>query len=204
MITKRNTNASIAYLLWQHKCHIIGVDVKPGRNVDVVMKQPYRLPLRRNCADVTILARHSKKIYRSSGYLSSNSPGFLRPGGYPFLTLSSRGHVHDVYDCWRHYPDCIRALGAFSGLAVIEARTDFPPAVAGRRHHDYGQVGHSMSYWGDTVVLRKPAGRRSIAMMAARGTLRWWANRIGDLDEAAPVGAKRQASPAVLAASTLP
>jgi hypothetical protein len=62
-----------------------------------------------------------------------------------------------------------------------------------------------MSYWGDTVgVFRKPAGRRSIAMMAARGTLRWWANRVGDLDEAAPVGAKRQASPAVLSASTLP
>jgi hypothetical protein len=74
-----------------------------------------------------------------------------------------------------------------------------------RRHHDYRQVGHPMSYWGDTVgVFRKPAGRRSIAMMAACGTLRWWANRVGDLDEAAPVGAKRQASPAVLSASTLP
>jgi hypothetical protein len=74
-----------------------------------------------------------------------------------------------------------------------------------RRHHDYRQVGHPQSYWGDTVgVFRKPAGRRSIAMMAACGALRWWANRVGDLDEAAPVGAKRQASPAVLSASTLP
>jgi SAM-dependent methyltransferase len=191
-------------LLRQHKCHIIGVDVKPGRNVDVVMKQPYRLPFRRNSADVII-----------SGQAFEHIPFFwvsflelariLRPGGYLFLTVPSRGHVHDVYDCWRYYPDGIRALGAFSGLAVLEARTDFPPAVAGRRHHDYRQVGHAMSYWGDTVgVFRKPAGRRSIPMMAARWTLRWWANRIGDLDEAAPVGANRQASPAALSASTLP
>lgn len=77
------------------------------------------------------------------------------------------------------------------------------------KRNTYASIGlrrdEEMSYWGDTVgVFRKPAGRRSIAMMAARGTLRWWANRIGDLDEAAPVGAKRQASPAVLSASTLP
>ena len=112
----------------------------------MVMKQPYRLPLRRNSADVIISGQAFEHIYRS-----------------------------------------------FLELARI------------RRHHDYRQVGHPMSYWGDTVgVFRKPAGRRSIAMMAACGTLRWWANRVGDLDEAAPVGAKRQASPAVLSASTLP
>jgi hypothetical protein len=136
-------------LLRQHKCHIIGVDLKPGRNVDVVMKQPYRLPLRRNGADVIISGQAFEHI--------------------PFFWVS------------------------FLELARI------------RRHHDYRQVGHSMSYWGDTVgVFRKPPGRRSIAMMAACGTLRWWANRIGNLDEAAPVGAQRQASPAVLSASTLP
>jgi hypothetical protein len=62
-------------LLRQHKCHIIGVDLKPGRNVDVVMKQPYRLPLRRNGVDVIISGQAFEHTYRSSGYLSSNSPG---------------------------------------------------------------------------------------------------------------------------------
>ena len=49
-------------LLRQHKCHIIGVDLKPGRNVDVVMKQPYRLPLRRNSADVIISGQAHEHI----------------------------------------------------------------------------------------------------------------------------------------------
>jgi hypothetical protein len=55
----------------QHKCHIIGVDLKPGRNVDVVMKQP----LRRNGVDVIISGQAFEHTYRSSGCLSSNSPG---------------------------------------------------------------------------------------------------------------------------------
>ena len=172
-------------LLGAHKCRITGVDIKPGRNVDVVMPKPYSIPLARNSTDVIF-----------SGQAFEHIPFFwvsilelariLRPGGYLFMTVPSRGHVHDVYDCWRYYPDGMRALAAFSGLEIIEARTDFPPTLAGQRRHDYQQVGRTTSYWGDTVgVFRKPPGRIPLSKTMIRGILRWQANRLGDLGDVA-------------------
>lgn len=175
-------------LLHGHDCRIMGVDVKPGRNVDRVMTKPYRVPLPRNSADVIF-----------SGQVFEHIPFFwasilelarvLRPGGHLFLTVPSRGHVHDVKDCWRFYSDSMNALAVFSGLEVIEARTDFPPTIEGRRHHDYGQIDMSASYWGDTVgVLRKPVGRQPLSISVVRVVLRWWANRLGDLSRSGPTG----------------
>jgi hypothetical protein len=168
-------------LLREHACHITGVDIKPGRNVDVVMTKPYKVPLRRNSADIIF-----------SGQVFEHVPFFwasflelarvLRPGGYLFITVPSRGHVHDVHDCWRFYPDGMRALAAFSGLEVIETRTDFPPTIEGGRRHDFGQIRGSTNYWGDTVgVFRKPAGRQALSISITRGIVRWWANRVGGI-----------------------
>ncbi|MBA2455627.1 MAG: methyltransferase type 11, partial [Nocardioidaceae bacterium] len=41
-------------LLRDHDCQIVGVDVVDGKNVDVVMKKPYLLPLRSNSVDVVV------------------------------------------------------------------------------------------------------------------------------------------------------
>ena len=40
----------------------------------------------------------------------------LKPGGYFFMTVPSRGHVHSDYDCWRYYPHGLRAIAAFTGV----------------------------------------------------------------------------------------
>ncbi|MGH8823988.1 MAG: methyltransferase domain-containing protein [Jiangellaceae bacterium] len=176
-------------LFRQHTCTVTGVDIKPGRNVDLVMKKPYQIPLRRHSADVVM-----------SGQTFEHIPFFwvsilelariLRPGGYLFITVPSRGHVHDVNDCWRFYPDGMRALAAFSGLEVVEARTDFPPKLAGGRRHDYGRIDTTTSYWGDTVgVFRKRVGRQPLPSWVTRSVLRWWTNRLGDLG---PVGSPKQ------------
>ena len=39
-------------LLSEYDCEITGVDIRAGRNVDVVMSLPYRIPLAGNSADV--------------------------------------------------------------------------------------------------------------------------------------------------------
>jgi SAM-dependent methyltransferase len=64
------------------------------------MKKPYQIPLRRHSVDVVV-----------SGQTFEHIPFFwvsilelariLRPGGYLFITVPSRGHVHEVRDCWR-------------------------------------------------------------------------------------------------------
>ena len=120
-----------------YDCEYIGVDIVKGPNVDVVMTKPYRLPLRSNSADVVL-----------SGQAFEHIPFFwvsmteiarvMKPNGHAFITAPSRGHVHGAQDCWRFYPDGMRALAAWSGLELLEAFTDFPPTKSvDTRRHDY-------------------------------------------------------------------
>jgi len=162
-------------LLTHHDCALIGVDVVPGNNVDVVMSRPYRLPLKSNSVDVVI-----------SGQVFEHIPFFwaslleisrvLKRGGFFFLTVPSRGHVHTQVDCWRYYPDGIKAMAAFARLELLEAHTDFPPTRPGGRH-DYKRIDVPEHYWGDTTgVFKKPAGYPSKRMWLVREVMVAWAN----------------------------
>jgi SAM-dependent methyltransferase len=133
-----------------------GVDIDKGRNVDVVMKQPYKIPLPSDSVDLVVSGstfEHIPFFWASFMELAR----ILRPGGLIFITVPSRGHTHDVYDCWRIYPDGLRAMAAVSRLELVEGRTDFPATTDGRRF-DYAKIDLVKAYWGDTVgVFRKPA-----------------------------------------------
>lgn len=161
-------------------CDIIGVDLEAGKNVDLVMKKPYSIPLRSSSADIVI-----------SGQVFEHIPFFwvsflelarlVKPGGYIFLTAPSRGHVHNnPYDCWRFYPDGYKSLAKFSGLELRYVHTDFPPQQANRRY-DYAAV-PANKYWGDSVgVFQKTGNRNTIRLAVIRALLKWWANRNGEL-----------------------
>ncbi len=178
----------------------VGVDIDEGRNVDVVMKRPYKIPLRANSVDVVISGQvfeHVPFFWASFMELAR----ILRPGGLIFITVPSRGHAHDVYDCWRIYPDGLRAIAAVSRLELLEGRTDFPPTTDGRRF-DYGGIDRTHAYWGDTVgVFRKPRRYPAAEVWLFRTVAVWWANRAGDLsrvpgtDERHP-GRRREPPPA--------
>lgn len=163
-------------LFAEHDAEVIGVDVIDGANVDVVLDRPYRLPFKSNSVDVVI-----------SGQVFEHIPFFwatvleiarvLRPGGVFLMTVPSRGHKHMIVDCWRYYDDGVRAMGAFSGLVVREARTDFPVRRPGRVFRVPTNASTD-GYWGDTVgVLQKPQGYPTRRMMLVRGPVVWWANR---------------------------
>ena len=174
-------------LLRDHDCQIVGVDVVDGKNVDVVMKKPYRLPLRSNSVDVVV-----------SGQVFEHVPFFwaslleiarvLRQHGHFLMTAPSRGHVHSSVDCWRYYPDGLRAMAAYARLELLEAYTDFPPVRRGARH-DYKAIETPQHYWGDTVgVFRKPARYPGRRMALVREPVVWWANRTRDIAAIGPSG----------------
>jgi SAM-dependent methyltransferase len=165
----------------EYDCEYIGVDILDGPNVDVVMPKPYRIPVRSSSADLVI-----------SGQVFEHIPFFwasiteiarvLKPSGHAFITAPSRGHVHNVQDCWRFYPDGMRALAAWSGLELLEAFTEFPPRVASTAKHDYSAI-DAAAYWGDTVgVFRKPNGYSRVRMAVVRRLTVGWANHVGGID----------------------
>jgi SAM-dependent methyltransferase len=174
-------------LISEYDCDYIGVDIRQRNNVDLVMKKPFRIPLKSTSVDIVL-----------SGQVFEHVPFFwaslleiarvMKPGAYFFLTVPSRGHVHSTYDCWRIYPDGLRAMAAWSRLTLREAFTDFPPPIrdaAGRprKQHDFAAIDRENYYWGDTVgVFQRPARHPALRAAVLRAAVLAWANRIGNLE----------------------
>lgn len=157
----------------------VGLDVVAGPNVDVVMREPYRLPVKSESADVIL-----------SGQVFEHIPYFwvtflemarvLTYDGIIIVTAPSRGHRHSPpTDCWRFYPDGMLALAKYSGLNLLHAHTDFP-RVVGKRF-DYSSISPKR-YWGDTVgVFQKTKQYPKFAIAVVREVMIRWANNKNEL-----------------------
>jgi SAM-dependent methyltransferase len=177
---KRENRLTHRELFERDGCEYIGVDIANGRNVDVVMKKPYRLPFASNSIDVVVTSQvfeHVPFVWVSMLEIAR----VLRPDGHAFAIAPSRGHVHGGQDCWRLYPDGMAALAAWSGLELREASTDFPPRLGQTHRLDYSAVAPT-EYWGDTVaVFRKTRHYPRLRLAAVRPVMRLWANHLRGL-----------------------
>ncbi|MBI1779550.1 MAG: class I SAM-dependent methyltransferase [Proteobacteria bacterium] len=128
---------------WRYR----GMDLAPGPNVDIVQQSAYRFPLRSRSVDLVISGQTFEHV--EFFWLTwLEMVRVVRPGGLIFLLAPSRGPEHRYpVDCWRFYPDGLRALSKFGRLELVEVTTDW------HQHADTASAA-----WGDTVgVFRKPA-----------------------------------------------
>ena len=169
-------------LLADYDVTIVGVDIMAGRNVDIQMVQPYKIPVPSDSQDVVVSGQVFEHIPFPWASILEIAR-VLKPDGLLFLTAPSRGHHHSTYDLWRYYPDSMRALAAQADLELLEAYTDFPPTQAGTAgRHDYAAIDVQGRYWGDTTgVFRKPQWKFSARRWLVREVTVRNANRIGDL-----------------------
>lgn len=88
----------------------IGVDFVPGRNVDIVLEDPYKLPFADQSVDVVVSSscfEHSAMFW----VLFLEILRILKPGGLFYVNIPSNGVFHRYpLDCWRFYPDSGHAL----------------------------------------------------------------------------------------------
>jgi SAM-dependent methyltransferase len=98
----------------------IGCDRAPGPGVDIVLDDPYRLPLPDASADYVIsgqMLEHCEFFWLSFGEMLR----ILKPDGYLFLIAPSGGPIHNYpVDCYRFYPDAFRALARYSGCQLLD------------------------------------------------------------------------------------
>lgn len=87
-----------------------GLDLTNGPNVDIVLDDPYKIPLEDNSVDIVISIstfEHTEFFWLS--YLEILR--ILKPNGLFFLNVPSNGHFHRYEtDNWRFYPDSSLAL----------------------------------------------------------------------------------------------
>ncbi|QER41301.1 methyltransferase domain-containing protein [Thermodesulfobacterium sp. TA1] len=131
----------------KQKWKYFGLDLDPGVNVDIVVSNPYNWKeVPDNFADVVISGQAFehvefpwltiKEIYR-----------ILKPSGVCCIIAPSSGPEHKYpYDCWRFYPDGMRALAKWAGFKVVEVFTDW-----------------GLGEWQDTfAVFQKPSSKELI------------------------------------------
>lgn len=127
-----------------------GLDLAPGPNVDVVLQRPYHWDaVASNSVDVFIsgqVLEHVEFFWVTALEVSR----VLKPGGIACLIAPSSGYEHRYpVDCWRFYPDGMRALARFARLECLDAYTQWE-----------GSADPGSDPWKDTVlVLRKPQRR---------------------------------------------
>jgi len=107
---------------WQY----LGLDMVSGENVDIVVKDPYKWSeIEDNSIDVVISGQAFehieypwltiKEIFR-----------VLKDKGIAIIIAPSAGPEHKYpFDCWRFYPDGMKALGKWAGFRIIEVFTDW-------------------------------------------------------------------------------
>jgi SAM-dependent methyltransferase len=115
-----DVNGSYREVFSDARFHYIGADLSPGPGVSVVLDDPYRIPLDDASVDILICGQtfeHCRFFWR----LFEDMARVVHPDGMIALIAPSAGPVHrHPVDCWRFYPDSMRALADYAGLALVD------------------------------------------------------------------------------------
>lgn len=99
----------------------IGLDFQDAKGVDIVLTDPYVLPLESNSVDIVVSSscfEHSEMFW----LVFLEVLRVLKPKGLFYLNAPSAGHFHRFpVDCWRFYPDSGKALIAWANRNGINA-----------------------------------------------------------------------------------
>jgi SAM-dependent methyltransferase len=99
----------------------LGIDFAAGKGIDIIISDPYCLPVDDNSADVVV----SSSCFEHSEFfwlVYNEILRILKPSGIFYLNAPSNGHFHRYpVDCWRFYPDSgvAQNWGKRSGYANV-------------------------------------------------------------------------------------
>ena len=120
-IGSQDVNGSLRQVCPPHLDYI-GVDFVVGKNVDVVLQDPYVLPFPDNHADFILSSscfEHSEMFW----LVFLEVMRVLKPTGVFYLSVPSNGAFHRYpVDCWRFYPDSGNALVTWARRNGINAK----------------------------------------------------------------------------------
>lgn len=129
--------------LWKYQ----GCDMVEGKNVDIVLTDPYDWKqIKSNSADVIISGQafeHVELFWITMLEIAR----VLKPGGLCCIIAPSGGFEHRYpVDCWRFYPDGFSALAKYAKLSVVESYTQW---------EDLPQYDNDNNCWHDSVLIAR-------------------------------------------------
>ena len=142
-------NGSYRPLFARPRWRYLGLDLAPGENVDVVLRDPYSWrELASRSADVVVCGQtfeHTEFFWETMLEIAR----ILKPRGLCCIIAPSGGPEHRFpLDCWRFFADGLYALARYADLEVIEARTQWED----RPEYDF-----ESNKWHESILIaRKP------------------------------------------------
>lgn len=125
----------------------VGIDFVAGRGVDMILDDPYHLPMEDASADVVVCSsvfEHSQFFW----LLYLEVLRILKPNGLFYLNAPSNGYIHRYpVDCWRFYPDAGHALVAWG------ERNGYKPALLESFIGDKKCISMDADAWNDYVAV---------------------------------------------------
>lgn len=149
-----------------------GLDMESGPGVDMILAQPYDwAKVASNRYDVVISGQAFEHI-EFPWVTIQEVARIMRPGGLLCLIVPSGGYEHRYpLDCWRYYPDGIKALAHWADLDVVSAETAWEPK---------GDYTDDSAEWKDTVLVARKRSANAVSVAKSellRRISRFQANR---------------------------
>jgi len=122
----QDVNGTYTELFQEPKWIYHGIDMVKGKNVDIFLDNPYDWSnIEANSYDVVISGQAFEHIeYFWITILQVNR--VLKKDGLACIIAPADGHEHRYpVDCWRYYPDGMKALAKWAKMEVIEAETQW-------------------------------------------------------------------------------
>lgn len=117
-------NGSYRPIFAQEPWRYVGVDLTPGKNVDLLLREAYNWrELKSDSVDVLISGQtfeHTEFLWETILEIER----VLKPAGLCCIIAPATGEEHRFpLDCWRIFADGFRALARYAGLEVLNAHT---------------------------------------------------------------------------------
>lgn len=143
----QDINGSYRQLFTAPAWRYIGVDMTAGPNVDLVLTDAYDWQeLQPDSIDVVISGQtfeHTEYFWLTMQQIAR----VLKPGGLCCIIAPSSGPEHRFpVDCWRVYPDGLRAVARYAGLRTLTAWTQW---------NDLEQYDSESNKWHDSVLIAR-------------------------------------------------
>jgi len=121
-------NGSLKQLFDDKKYEYIGVDIAHGKNVNIVLKDPYKYPFADNEFDVVVSTscfEHNEMFWLSFNEMVRST----KNGGFMFISAPYKDGPHpNPVDCWRFLVDGYKALAKWNKQAkFLEGFVDSRP-----------------------------------------------------------------------------
>jgi SAM-dependent methyltransferase len=127
-VGSKNLNGTLRSVLNNAKCSYVGIDTSGGKDVDIVLLDPYKYPAVDNSFDIVWSSscfEHNEMFWLSFNEMVR----VCKSGGYIYICAPFKEGVHlEPVDCWRFLPDGYKALSKWNKQAKFqEAYIDSRP-----------------------------------------------------------------------------